>query len=286
MKAPFRLAFVASLLLGTAAIAQDSAATADPYLWLEQRTSPRALQWVEAENAKTLPRLEGDPRYKGYYDAALKIAAAEDRIPYPDQTGGRILNFWRDQAHPHGLWRWTTPADYATASPRWTTLLDMDALGQQMAAEPVAQPAADAVEADDGHVVHDGARCHAGERGGCGLAAAGENLAHDGVAVDGEREGAADALVGEGGLADVEAEEIGLEVGVDAEVRGFLALEGEDLGEGEVPGGMELAGAEGALLGLDAVGGIEMYGVEADVGAIPVGGRFFDDNALVGRPLL
>ncbi|MGN6278068.1 MAG: prolyl oligopeptidase family serine peptidase [Sphingomonas sp.] len=121
---------VASLMLGTSALAQSDATLADPYLWLEQKDSPRALQWVEAENAKTLPRLEGDPRYKTFYDQALAIAAAEDRIPYPDQTNGRILNFWRDQAHPHGLWRWTTPADYATAAPHWTTLLDIDALGK------------------------------------------------------------------------------------------------------------------------------------------------------------
>jgi prolyl oligopeptidase len=106
------------------------ATASDPYLWLEDRNGARALQWVAAENAKTLPRLQGDPRYQTYYSQALKIAAAEDRIPYPDQTYGRILNFWRDQAHPHGLWRWTTPADYATADPHWTTLLDVDALGK------------------------------------------------------------------------------------------------------------------------------------------------------------
>src|SRR5690242_11959125 len=132
----FRTLFAASLLLGTAAIAQSDASApvastqADPNLWLEQRNAPRALKWVEAENAKTLPRLEGDPRYKTFYDQALAIASAEDRIPYPDQTYGRILNFWRDQAHPHGLWRWTTPDDYATADPHWTTLLDIDALGK------------------------------------------------------------------------------------------------------------------------------------------------------------
>ncbi|HEU4960761.1 MAG TPA: prolyl oligopeptidase family serine peptidase [Sphingomonas sp.] len=110
--------------------AQTTASADDPYLWLEDRTGAKALQWVEAENARTLPRLEGDPRYQTFYTEALAIAAAEDRIPYPDQTNGRILNFWRDRAHPHGLWRWTTEADYASADPHWTTLLDVDALGK------------------------------------------------------------------------------------------------------------------------------------------------------------
>lgn len=106
------------------------ATSTDPYLWLEERNGVRALQWVEAENAKTLPVLQGDPRYKTFYADALKIAAAEDRIPEPSQTHSRILNFWRDQAHPHGIWRWTTDGDYATAKPHWTTLLDVDALGK------------------------------------------------------------------------------------------------------------------------------------------------------------
>jgi prolyl oligopeptidase len=114
----------------TPASTPQAATTADPYLWLENRTGARALKWVEAENAKTLPVLQGDPRYKAFYADALKIAAAEDRIPEPSQTNGRILNFWRDQAHPHGIWRWATDADYVTANPHWTTLLDIDALGK------------------------------------------------------------------------------------------------------------------------------------------------------------
>lgn len=102
----------------------------DPYVWLEDKDGARAMQWVEAENAKSLPRLEKDPRYEAYYQQAYAIAAATDRIAYPELTDGRVLNFWRDDAHPHGIWRWTTPADYASAAPHWTTLIDLDALGK------------------------------------------------------------------------------------------------------------------------------------------------------------
>ena len=107
-----------------------TASTTDPYLWLEDKDGARPLAWVAAENARTLPRLQGDPRYAGFYQQAFAIASAADRIPTPDLVGGRVLNFWRDAHHPHGLWRWTTEADYATPSPHWTTLIDMDALGR------------------------------------------------------------------------------------------------------------------------------------------------------------
>ncbi|MCM8730323.1 prolyl oligopeptidase family protein [Hephaestia sp. GCM10023244] len=123
-------AIMAGLLLTGAPLMAQTAATDDPYIWLEDKDGAKALAWVEAENAKTLPRLENDPRYRTFYDEAVAIAAAEDRIPYPDQRGGRILNFWRDTANPHGLWRATTAASYATAAPEWTTLLDLDALGK------------------------------------------------------------------------------------------------------------------------------------------------------------
>jgi prolyl oligopeptidase len=102
----------------------------DPYVWLEDKDGARSMQWVEAENAKTLPRLQKDPRYATFYKQTYAIAAATDRIAYPELTYGRVLNFWRDDAHPHGIWRWTTPADYATASPHWTTLIDVDALNK------------------------------------------------------------------------------------------------------------------------------------------------------------
>jgi prolyl oligopeptidase len=102
----------------------------DPYIWLEEKDSPTAMQWVAAENAKTLPKLEGDPRYPQFYQDAYAIASAEDRIPYPVLTYGRVYNFWRDGAHPHGTWRWTTEASYRTATPAWTTVLDIDSLGK------------------------------------------------------------------------------------------------------------------------------------------------------------
>ena len=102
----------------------------DPYVWLEEKDSPKAMQWVAEENAKTLPKLEGDPRYPQFYKDAYAIASAQDRIPYPNLLAGKVFNFWRDGTHPHGVWRWTTEQSYRTATPAWTTVLDIDSLGK------------------------------------------------------------------------------------------------------------------------------------------------------------
>lgn len=128
----------ATLLAATPGLAQTARMTTkaaptpadDPYVWLEDKDGAKPLAWVEAENARSLPRLQSDPRYQTYFQEALTIAAAKDRIPYPQQQFGRVYNFWRDAEHPHGLWRWTSDADYAAAAPNWTVALDLDALGK------------------------------------------------------------------------------------------------------------------------------------------------------------
>lgn len=102
----------------------------DPFLWLEDWTGPRAMQWVETENKATVATLQGDPRYAGYYRQALAIASAKDRIAMPMLIRDRIYNFWRDTEHPQGIWRYCSEADYGTDTPRWTTVLDLDALSK------------------------------------------------------------------------------------------------------------------------------------------------------------
>lgn len=119
----------AALLTGAGAPA-PAPADDDPFVWLEDWTGPRAMQWVEAENKATVATLQGDPRYAGYYRDALAIASAKDRIAMPMLIHGRIYNFWRDADHPQGVWRYTSEADYASASPHWTTVLDLDVLSR------------------------------------------------------------------------------------------------------------------------------------------------------------
>ena len=123
-------ALLASALAAGVAYAQRGSNVVDPYIWLEDKDGARAQAWVAAENARTLPRLQNDPRYKTFYAEALAIAAAKDRIPMPQQAMGRIVNFWRDVDHPQGILRWTTPEDYAAPQPAWRTLLDVDALSK------------------------------------------------------------------------------------------------------------------------------------------------------------
>ena len=120
-------ALTGALLLASVAHAQTSD---DPFTWLEEVDGPKALAWVEGQNAKSAQRLEGDPRYAAYLAEARAIFTARDRIPWPEFRAGGVDNLWQDDAHVHGVWRHATLAAYRTETPAWETLLDLDALSK------------------------------------------------------------------------------------------------------------------------------------------------------------
>jgi prolyl oligopeptidase len=123
--------FAGFALSGLIAVCTAAAAPPDdPYLWLEDAHSDRAMNWVKAENAKTDGVLEHDPRFTPLFHAAKVIAEAKDRIPEPSMLAGQIFNFWQDAEHAHGVWRATSPADFQTEAPHWHTVIDLDALSK------------------------------------------------------------------------------------------------------------------------------------------------------------
>jgi len=111
-----------------------AAASLDPnsgaHLYLEEVEGADALAWVRAQNERSLAVLENDPRFKGYYDAALTIATSKERIPYGSIRKGHVYNFWQDEAHERGIWRRQHLNDYAAGSQTWERLLDIDALAK------------------------------------------------------------------------------------------------------------------------------------------------------------
>jgi prolyl oligopeptidase len=100
----------------------------DPFLWLEDVTGERALDWARARNVESFGELTGGERYDQLKAEILEALDADDRIPYVARRGEHLYNFWRDAAHPRGLWRRTTLGSYRTPEPEWDVLLDVDAL--------------------------------------------------------------------------------------------------------------------------------------------------------------
>ncbi len=102
----------------------------DPYIWLEEARSDRALEWVRAENNRTMAHMAQDPRFDELTEEALAILDAEDRIPYVSIRKDGLYNFWQDKQNPKGVLRRTTLDSYKTDDPVWETVLDVDALAE------------------------------------------------------------------------------------------------------------------------------------------------------------
>lgn len=103
----------------------------DPYLWLEDVTGTRSLDWVRQKNETTQSHFEASADFKNLEGDLLKILDSDERIPFVSKAGSFYYNFWRDKDHERGIWRRTTLTEYRKADPKWETILDLDELADQ-----------------------------------------------------------------------------------------------------------------------------------------------------------
>jgi len=126
----FAVALALGMSVSGTAAAEDAARAPVPedrYLWLEDVTGEKALDWVRARNAESAKALEtGD--FAAQEKRLLDILDSDARIPYVEKLGRWYYNFWRDARNPRGLWRRTTLEEYRKEHPAWETVIDLDAL--------------------------------------------------------------------------------------------------------------------------------------------------------------
>ncbi len=99
----------------------------DPWLWLEDVEGERATAWADAQTAATLARF-GGTRLEADRDMLRVLLDRPENLPIPARRGGLLYNFWRDAAHPRGIWRRTSLESFRADLPGWDVLLDVDAL--------------------------------------------------------------------------------------------------------------------------------------------------------------
>jgi len=121
---------VAGLLLMPIATAEPAPESTDPYLWLEQVTGEKPLAWVRERNAEAMAALAEEGGFRSLEQRLLAILDSDAKIPFVAKIGDHYYNFWRDAAHPRGLWRRTTLAEYQTDKPAWETVIDLDRLAK------------------------------------------------------------------------------------------------------------------------------------------------------------
>ena len=111
-RALLALAFTLAVLLPRCA-AGAPASTADPWLWLEDVSGKRAVDWVERQDRKSVRDLASSREFKSVESRLLDVLNSDTKIPYVSKIGDLYYNVWRDAKHPRGLWRRTTPAAFS-----------------------------------------------------------------------------------------------------------------------------------------------------------------------------
>jgi prolyl oligopeptidase len=102
----------------------------DPYLWLEEVESPKALEFAKAENKRSLEHFKSNPLFNSIESDIRKIFLAKDRVPAVSLKNGELFNYWQDSKSVRGVWRKTFLQSYKTAAPVWEVILDLDALAK------------------------------------------------------------------------------------------------------------------------------------------------------------
>ncbi len=126
-----RLLLSALAAISLCAQAQPSrAADDDAYQWLEDIDGARSMEWVKQRNEATAKRLAALPQYEDLYRDAMTVLGSASRLPEVQQHGAWLYNLWQDEAHPRGIYRRTTLAEFRKADTHWETLLDIDALSK------------------------------------------------------------------------------------------------------------------------------------------------------------
>jgi len=119
------LAIACSLV---AALLTSAAIEDDPYEWMEEVESEKALAWAKEISEKTTTEFEAVPEFEGIHAKFVEIYNSKDRIPGPTYSGGTLYNFWQDPDHVRGIWRRTSVESYLEDEPDWEIVLDVDAL--------------------------------------------------------------------------------------------------------------------------------------------------------------
>nr|WP_233061322.1 prolyl oligopeptidase family serine peptidase [Parvularcula mediterranea] len=102
----------------------------DPFLWLEEVQGEWALDWVRAQNERSLAVLEAHPAYEPMLSEANAILTSDDRVPSVSLRGGYAYNFWQDKDAVRGVWRRMSQKDYLAKSDDWEVILDVDKLAE------------------------------------------------------------------------------------------------------------------------------------------------------------
>ncbi|MGH8783396.1 prolyl oligopeptidase family serine peptidase [Paraburkholderia sp.] len=106
----------------------SSADAADPYIGLEELGDSAVDSWVRAQTARTMETYGHTASADAQTRRFVEAMTAQNRIVTCWRCDGWGYNIWTDETHLLGVVRRTPWSAWTEGSPRWETVLDIDAL--------------------------------------------------------------------------------------------------------------------------------------------------------------
>jgi prolyl oligopeptidase len=100
----------------------------DPFAWLEEED--RVSAWVLKQGSLVMEAFTKSPEFKKASTTIYGLRGDGTQAPELQKIGDRYMNLWRDAKNHYGVWRWTTLEEFKKPSPRWETLIDLDAINR------------------------------------------------------------------------------------------------------------------------------------------------------------
>jgi len=102
----------------------------DSFLWLEEITSKRALDWVETHNKISLNGLQKFSAFDSIFNISLEAHSPELSFYTYDWHNHYLYTVNRDSLNEKGIWQRTSLKSYLDSRPAWEKLLDLDSLSE------------------------------------------------------------------------------------------------------------------------------------------------------------
>jgi prolyl oligopeptidase len=96
--------------------------------WLNEHDA-ETVKWVAERSSQTLAQLRADARFATFEAEAAGILTDPRRVAPVTFRGDHVYQYWQTRDRPFGVWRRTGRSDYLGGTPRWETVIDVQALG-------------------------------------------------------------------------------------------------------------------------------------------------------------
>lgn len=113
---------------GHAQQVQSPLSNTNEYSWLDERLGARAIDWADGRTSQTIDTFTANPVFDGLLSDAKAVLTRDGQYPRLTYRGDHVFEYYQGADRLLGIWRQSLRRDFLGGTPKWQTLIDLDAL--------------------------------------------------------------------------------------------------------------------------------------------------------------